>query len=218
MDDSLKYKGLRQKLVEEISRKGIKDKDVLHAISVLPRHFFFKNVGVMDLAYVDKAFPIAAGQTISQPFTVAFQTELLEIKKRDKVLEIGTGSGYQACILALLGAKVYSIERQKELFVQTSALVKELNYRMDLFYGDGFKGLPNYGPFDKILLTAAPSELPVELLRQLKVGGYLVAPIGDKDHSQIMTRIVKVSENEFKKEEFGKFGFVPMLKGTEGRK
>jgi len=214
MIDTFKHKGLRKKLVEEISRKGIKNQDVLNAIDTLPRHYFFKNVGVTDLAYVDNAFPIAAGQTISQPYTVAFQTELLEIKKRDKVLEIGTGSGYQACILALLGAKVYSIERQKELFVQTSTLIKELKYRIDLFYGDGFKGLPNYGPFDKILLTAAPPELPVALLQQLKVGGFLVAPIGDENKSQIMTRIVKKSESEYSKEEYGKFGFVPMLKGT----
>lgn len=216
MQDSVKHQGQRNKLVQTIRQKGIKDENVLQVIQNLPRHFFFTNVGLLDYAYEDSAFPIAAGQTISQPFTVAFQTELLEIKKRDKVLEIGTGSGYQAAVLYYMGAKVFSIERQKELFVQTKELLSNLNIRIEMFYGDGYRGLPNYGPFDKILLTASPPELPPELLKQLKVGGMLVAPLGDGE-TQIMTRIVKLSETEFSRENHGSFGFVPMLKGTAGK-
>lgn len=211
--DTFRHKGLRKKLVETLVAKGITDPDVLHAIGSIPRHYFFSNIGLSDKAYEDIAFPIAAGQTISQPFTVAFQTQLLEIKKRDKVLEIGTGSGYQASVLSFLGARVYSIERQQELFTHTEALLSRLRIKVNTFYGDGFKGLPQYGPFDKVLLTAAPPILPDALIDQLKIGGYLVAPIGTKD-GQKMMRFIKESDNEIKQEVYGNFAFVPMLKGT----
>jgi len=213
VQDTFRHKGLRKKLVETLEKKGISDQSVLQAIGALPRHYFFTNIGLLDKAYDDTAFPIVAGQTISQPYTVAFQTQLLEIKKRDKVLEIGTGSGYQAAILAHLGAKVYSVERQQELYNTTQTLLSSLGIKVDMFFGDGFKGLPQYGPFDKILLTAAPPVLPDPLIDQLKIGGYLVAPIGTSD-GQKMMRFIKETSNDIKQEVYGNFAFVPMLSGT----
>jgi protein-L-isoaspartate(D-aspartate) O-methyltransferase len=211
MIDSYKYKGLRKKLIEEISLKGITNKDILNAMLKIPRHFFMPK-GFEERAYQDNAFPIAAGQTISQPYTVAYQTSLLEPNKDEKILEIGTGSGYQAAVLIEMGVKLYTIERQKELYVSAQILLKQLGYFPFCYFGDGYAGLPAYAPFDKILITAGASEIPEELLKQLKVGGFMVAPIGPQN-SQDMLRIIKMSEHSFKTENYGKFIFVPMLKG-----
>jgi len=209
MIDSFKHKGLRQQLVEEIKAKGIKDTEVLNAIGKIPRHLFLDS-SFLEFAYQDKPFPIGSGQTISQPYTVAFQTELLEIGKGDKVLEIGTGSGYQACVLLELGAKVFSIERQKKLFEKTRGFLPKLNYRPRLFYGDGYKGLPTFAPFDKILITAAAPDIPDELLKQLKVGGRLVIPVGGSEIQEMLS-IDKISEFDFKEKKHGSFRFVPLL-------
>ncbi|GAB4277434.1 MAG: protein-L-isoaspartate(D-aspartate) O-methyltransferase [Marinilabiliales bacterium] len=212
MIDTYKHKGLRKKLVESLMEKGITDINVLEAINTVPRHFFMKPE-FDNFAYKDQAFPIKCNQTISQPYTVAFQSQLLEIKKGDKVLEIGTGSGYQAAILSVMGAKVYTIERHYELFIETQKLLKQLNYKVETYYGDGYKGKPAFAPFDKILLTASPPVIPEELLKQLKTGGYMVLPLGDR-HNQKMIRIIKKSEDDYIKEDHGSFIFVPMLKGT----
>jgi protein-L-isoaspartate(D-aspartate) O-methyltransferase len=209
MIDSYKHKGLRKQLVETIRKKGIEDINVLNAIENVPRHFFFDS-SFLNFAYEDKAFPIAAGQTISQPYTVAFQTELLEIKKGDKVLEVGTGSGYQACILAEMGARVFSIERQKSLYSKAVKFIPSIGYIVKLFYGDGYQGLPAFAPFDKIIVTAGAPFIPDALVGQLKPGGILVIPVGASD-IQIMTTITKISESEFKKREHGTFRFVPLL-------
>ena len=211
MTDSYKHKGLRKRLVDTIKSKGVENQDVLDAIMNIPRHLFMAK-GFEERAYQDNAFPIAADQTISQPYTVAFQTNLLDIKRGDKVLEVGTGSGYQAAVLLELGVKLYTIERQRELFQSSQIILKKLNYNPFCYYGDGYKGLPTYAPFDKILITAGAEEIPEELLKQLKVGGILVAPIGPR-HSQDMLKITKIDDQKFKKESFGKFVFVPMLKG-----
>lgn len=209
MKDTFKHKGLRLKLVEVVKNKGIKNEAVLAAISKIPRHLFMDS-GFLEHAYQDKAFPIAADQTISQPYTVAFQSELLEVKKGDKVLEIGTGSGYQTAVLCLLGAKVFSIERQQELFRKTSKFLPKLNYRpKKIIFGDGYKGLVEEAPFDSIIVTAGAPFVPKPLLSQLKVGGRLVIPVGDTE--QIMTLFVRNSETEFDKQEFGAFRFVPLL-------
>lgn len=210
MIDNYKHKGLRKKLVGVLKEKGISDPLVLEAINMVPRHLFLDNAFV-EFAYQDKAFPIAAGQTISQPYTVAFQTQLLEVKPGDKVLEIGTGSGYQTCVLLRLTNKVFSIERQKALFDRAKKLLPQMGYNPKLFYGDGFQGLPAYAPFDKILITAGAPEIPEELITQMKVGGIMVIPV-DEDDGQGMKRIVKTAENEYKIEEHGKFRFVPMLR------
>jgi len=207
--DSFRHKGLRKKLVESLRAKGIKDENVLAAMEVVPRHFFFDS-SFLEFAYEDKPFPIGAGQTISQPYTVAFQTELLNVKKGDKILEVGTGSGYQACILAKLGAKVFSIERQKSLFQKTKKLLPEINYLVKVFYGDGYKGLPPFAPFDKILVTAAAPYIPQPLTDQLKPGGILVIPVGEGD-IQIMNRIIKASDTDLITEHHGTFRFVPLL-------
>jgi protein-L-isoaspartate(D-aspartate) O-methyltransferase len=209
MIDSYKHQGLRKQLVEIIYEKGITDNKVLDAIGKVPRHFFF-DPSFLKYAYEDKAFPIGSGQTISQPYTVAFQTQLLSLSKGQKVLEIGTGSGYQACILAEIGAKVFSIERQKTLFDKAVQFLPTLGYRIKLFYGDGYKRLPSYAPFDKILVTAGAPYVPDALLEQLKSGGILVIPVG-ADDVQEMTTITRMSEKEFKKREHGKFRFVPFL-------
>ncbi len=211
MTDSYKHKGLRKRLVETIKNKGVGNQVVLDAIMNIPRHFFMAK-GFEERAYQDNAFPIAADQTISQPYTVAFQTNLLDIKRGDKVLEVGTGSGYQAAVLLELDVKLYTIERQRELFQSSQILLKRLNYNPFCYYGDGYKGLPTYAPFDKILITAGAEEVPEELLKQLKIGGILVAPIGPR-HTQDMLKITKIGNQKFKKESFGKFIFVPMLKG-----
>lgn len=211
MTDNFKYRGLRNELIKVLRRKGIKDENVLTAILEVPRHYFFE-YSFVDYAYQDKAFPIGAGQTISQPFTVAFQTELLNLKKSDKILEVGTGSGYQACVLLKMGANVHSIERIKSLYKRTKDFLPTIGCHIKLFYGDGYKGLPAYAPFDKILVTAGAPYVPDDLLKQLKPMGIMVIPIGDSSKPQIMTRITKISDKEFRKEEFGSFSFVPLLK------
>ncbi|MCX6248688.1 MAG: protein-L-isoaspartate(D-aspartate) O-methyltransferase [Bacteroidetes bacterium] len=209
MIDSYKHQGLRKQLVETIHEKGITDGNVLAAIGKVPRHFFFDS-SFLKYAYEDKAFPIGAGQTISQPYTVAFQSELLHLSKGQKVLEVGTGSGYQACILAEIGVKVFSIERQKSLYDKAVQFLPTLGYRVKLFYGDGYKGLPAYAPFDKIIVTAGAPYIPDALIDQLKPGGILVIPVGSDD-VQEMTTITRISEKEFRKREHGKFRFVPLL-------
>jgi protein-L-isoaspartate(D-aspartate) O-methyltransferase len=213
MEDTYLHKGLRKKLVEEIRRKGIHDEIVLEALNKVPRHLFMDS-GFVHFAYKDQAFPIAASQTISQPFTVAFQTQLLDIRKGDKLLEVGTGSGYQAAVLLELGANVYTIERHKVLNLGAQALLPKLGYNPRFFYGDGFEGLPTYAPFDRIIVTAAASEVPEKLVAQLKIGGKMVLPIGSKG-SQTMTLIEKTDYQEYKTSEHGAFVFVPMLKGKE---
>ena len=209
LKDTFKHKGLRQQLVNVIKAKGIKDELVLKAIGLVPRHLFMDS-GFLDHAYQDKAFPIAADQTISQPYTVAFQTELLQVKKGDKILEIGTGSGYQTAVLCELGAKVYSIERQLELFKKTSIFLPKLGYRSKkLIFGDGYKGLKEEAPFDSIIVTAGAPFVPKPLLNQLKIGGRLVIPVGD--NIQIMTLFIRKDIKEFEQHEFGEFRFVPLL-------
>ena len=209
MKDTGKHQGLRNQLVTGLQQKGITDNNVLEAIRKIPRHLFL-NSSFEDYAYQDKAFPIGAGQTISQPYTVAFQSQLLEVQKDHKVLEIGTGSGYQTAILWAMGAKVYSVERQNELFKTTSLLLPKLGIRpKHLSFGDGYKGLPNYGPFDSIIVTAGAPVIPNPLMAQLKVGGRLVIPLGDKH--QIMTLLIRKNETQFEKHEFGEFRFVPLL-------
>jgi protein-L-isoaspartate(D-aspartate) O-methyltransferase len=209
LKDTAKHQGLRNKLVTLLEQKGITDKSVLEAIRKIPRHNFMES-SFEDFAYQDKAFPIAAGQTISQPYTVAFQSQLLEVKKDDKILEIGTGSGYQCAVLCLMGAKVFSIERQNELFKKTSLLLPKLGIRPKrLVFGDGYKGLPEEAPFDSIIVTAGAPFIPEALLAQLKVGGRLVIPLGEKE--QIMTLLIRKNETQFEKHEFGEFRFVPLL-------
>ena len=209
MKDTFKHQGLRQQLVSIIKKKGITDARVLDAIGKVPRHLFMDS-GFLDHAYQDKAFPIAANQTISQPYTVAFQTELLQVKAGDKILEIGTGSGYQTAVLCELGAKVYSIERQLELFKITSKFLPKLGYRAKkLIFGDGYKGLKEEAPFDSIIVTAGAPMVPKPLMSQLKIGGRLVIPVGDD--VQIMTLFIRNAPKEFEKHEFGEFRFVPLL-------
>ncbi|MBG6132113.1 protein-L-isoaspartate(D-aspartate) O-methyltransferase [Aquimarina sp. EL_43] len=209
MKDTLRHAGKRKQLVDVLIKKGIKNKTVLSAIGKIPRHLFMDS-GFEDHAYQDKAFPIAADQTISQPYTVAFQTELLEIKKGDKVLEIGTGSGYQTAVLCEMGAKVYSIERQKELFKKTKLFLSKLGYRpKHLSFGDGYKGLVEHAPYNGIIVTAGAPFVPKPLLGQLQINGCLVIPVGED--VQIMTLFVRKSETEFEKREFGEFRFVPLL-------
>jgi protein-L-isoaspartate(D-aspartate) O-methyltransferase len=209
LKDTAKHQGLRNQLVKLLQEKGIVDKNVLKAISTIPRHLFL-NSSFEDYAYQDKAFPIGAGQTISQPYTVAFQSQLLEIKKGDKILEIGTGSGYQTAVLYLMGAKVYSVERQNELFKQTSAFLPKLGIRpKHLSFGDGYKGLPNHAPFDSIIVTAGAPTIPKPLMAQLKIGGKLIIPVGNEN--QIMIKLIRKNETQFEKHELGDFKFVPLL-------
>ncbi|MCS6934583.1 MAG: protein-L-isoaspartate O-methyltransferase [Chitinophagales bacterium] len=238
--DTYRLRGLRAKLVQQLREKEITDENVLEAIDKVPRHFFFKGDSIFyeTHAYEDKAFPIGAGQTISQPYTVAFQTQLLRVKPDDKILEIGTGSGYQAAILMYMGARVYTIERQGELFRQTEPFLKWLHeylkrekdkdkpadnskltwrkhgtlWPVRCYFGDGFEGLPHVAPFDKIIITAAVSELPGKLLQQLHVKGVIVLPFGAENNCR-MLRITKHGEDQYETEEFGAFRFVPMLKG-----
>lgn len=213
MNDTHRHKGLRKKLTQELREKGIKEENVLAAIETIPRHLFLDTT-FLEYAYQDKAFPIGAGQTISQPHTVAFQTQLLEVKKGDKVMEIGTGSGYQTCVLLELGAKIFTIERQKTLYDKTKLLLPQLGYNPKFFYGDGYKGLPSFAPFDKILVTAGAPYIPDALLEQLKIGGRLVIPVGENS-IQIMTLVQKISEKEYTKTEYGEFRFVPLLEAKE---
>jgi len=214
MEDSFRHKGLRKKLVELLRSKGIADETVLSAMDKVPRHLFMDS-SFINFSYSDQAFPIGSGQTISQPYTVAFQSSLLEIKPLDKVLEVGTGSGYQAGVLVEMGAKVYTIERHRELFVKAQSTLKLLGYKAHFFYGDGYEGIPSYQPYDKILVTAAAPTIPEKLLGQLKIGGILVIPVGG-DAGQSMVKIVRESENSFVRTEHGAFAFVPLLKGKSG--
>lgn len=213
MIDTYRHKGLRLKLVEELAGQGINDINVLNAISKVPRHFFMDS-SYDKLAYQNKAFAIGAGQTISQPYTVAFQSQLLGIEKGEKVLEIGTGSGYQTAILLELGAKVYTVERQKELFIKSQSLLTSLGYNPQFFYGDGYQGKKSYGPFDKIIVTAGAPFIPPALPKQLVIGGIMVIPVGNSE-SQTMYSIVRISKTEFSKTDFGSFMFVPMLEGRQ---
>jgi protein-L-isoaspartate(D-aspartate) O-methyltransferase len=196
-------------LVETLREKGITDSRVLQAIEKVPRHMFLDS-SFLEFAYQDKAFPIGSGQTISQPYTVAYQTQLLQVKPGDKILEIGTGSGYQSCILIEMGAKVYTIERQKKLFEKTRDFLPSIGYYPKVFYGDGYKGLPSHAPFDRIIITAAAPEIPQELLEQMKPGGILVVPVGPPE-AQTMFTVNKISETETMQSEHAQFRFVPML-------
>ena len=207
--DSYKQQGKRQQLVDQIREKGIHSQKVLQAINHIPRHLFMDS-SFEDHAYQDKAFPIASGQTISQPYTVAFQTQLLDVQQGDKILEIGTGSGYQTALLWLLKAKVYTVERQIKLYKKTKLLLERLGfYPRQMTYGDGYKGWKEFAPFDKVLVTAGAPQLPKTLLGQLKVGGKMVIPVGEK--SQVMTTIIRRSATEFDKKTYGDFRFVPLV-------
>jgi protein-L-isoaspartate(D-aspartate) O-methyltransferase len=209
MVDSFRHQGLRKQLIEHLASKGIVNLEVLNAMNKIPRHLFLDNAFV-NFAYQDKAFPIGAGQTISQPYTVAFQSELLQINPYERVLEVGTGSGYQAAVLSLLDAEVFTIERQRELFLKTKKFLPTLGYNCMFVYGDGYKGLPKFAPFDKIIITCGAPFVPEDLVAQLKVGGRMVAPIGD-GNIQVMHLIEKISETETRVTTHGKFSFVPML-------
>ena len=212
-EDSYRHKGLRQQLVQVLKDKGITDNNVLNAIGAVPRHVFLDS-SFVEFAYQDKAFPIGSGQTISQPFTVAMQSQLLTVAKGMKVLEIGTGSGYQACVLAQMGAKVFTIERQRNLYMKTKPLLAEFPYNIRTFLGDGNKGLPTYAPFDRIIITAGAPEVPQNLIDQLKTGGIMVIPLNDSvdPTTQHMLRLTKQSDGTMAREEFGDCRFVPMLK------
>ena len=212
LEDTFKHKGLRKKLIDGIRDKGIHDESVLKAMNTVPRHLFMDN-SFVGFAYVDKAFPIASGQTISQPYTVAFQTEALQIKRLDKVLEVGTGSGYQAAVLCEMGAKLFTIERQRSLYDFARELLPKLGYHPQFFYGDGYLGLPTYGPFDKIIVTAGADSVPPRLKEQLVVGGRMVIPVGGRQ-VQVMKIIVRVSETEYTETKAGNFVFVPLLPGV----
>jgi protein-L-isoaspartate(D-aspartate) O-methyltransferase len=213
-EDSYKQKGLRKQLVDSIRQKGITDENVLAAINNIPRHYFL-DTAFESIAYDDRAFPIGEDQTISQPYTVAYQTQLLEVKPFEKILEIGTGSAYQACVLGELKANVFTIERQKKLF----DLVKQFPFKsryptIRFFYGDGYEGLPTFAPFDKVLVTAAAPQIPEKLLKQMKIGGMMVIPVGAQE-IQRMLRITKKGEDEYEQETFDNFSFVPMLTGKK---
>ncbi len=210
-EDTYRHKGLRKKLIDSLGEKGITDEKVLNAMMNIPRHFFL-DTALQDIAYEDRAFPIAEGQTISQPYTVAYQTQLLQVKQYDRILEIGTGSVYQACVLAEMGAQIFTIERQKKLYEKFKNFVFKTKYPgIKFFYGDGFEGLPTYGPFDKIIITAAAPSIPPKLVEQLKPGGKMVIPVDEGKH-QRMLRITK-TEGGYEEEAFENFSFVPMLKG-----
>jgi len=207
--DNYREKGARKKLAELLKSKGIEDAHVLNAIAKVPRHYFFDET-FWNQAYKDIAFPIGEGQTISQPYTVAYQSELLHIRKGDKVLEIGTGCGYQTCILLELGAKVYTIERQEKLYQRTVKVLPHIGYKAEFFYGDGSKGLPKHAPFNKIIVTAGAPFVPEDLLKQLAIGGTLVIPVGNEE-SQKMVTVLKTSENDFEKVTLDTFRFVPLV-------
>ena len=216
MKDTFRHQGLRKKLVDTVRSKGIKDEKVLEAIGIVPRHLFMDS-SFVEFAYKDNAFPIAAGQTISQPFTVAYQTELLQVKKTDKILEVGTGSGYQACVLYEMGAFVYSIERQRELYLHAKKMLPEMGYNIKMFFGDGYAGLPSFAPFNKIIVTAGAPEIPEALVKQLKPGGIMVIPVNLKNSSgvQIMTTVTKTETGETNIKQWDTFRFVPLLHNKE---
>ncbi len=215
-EDSFRHKGLRARLVEELAAKGITSMDVLNAINTVPRHLFLDS-SFVKFAYQDMAFPIGAGQTISQPSTVGIQSQLLNVKPGDRILEVGTGSGYQAAVLCQMGLHVFSIERQPELFKKAQTIMSVLGYnRLRLFFGDGYDGLPTFAPFDAILVTAGAAKIPEKLLLQLKIGSVMVVPIGES--KQVMTRIRRLSEDDFEQEQFGDCAFVPMLSGVAKQK
>jgi protein-L-isoaspartate(D-aspartate) O-methyltransferase len=211
-EDNYRHRGLRNKLVQTLRKKGIKDERVLEAIGRVPRHFFFDDA-LLEHAYQDKAFPIGEGQTISQPYTVAFQTEKLEVRPGDKVLEVGTGSGYQACVLLELGAKVYTIEYNRNLYEKARTFLPSIGYRPTFFHGDGSKGLPSRAPFDRIIVTAGAPAVPSALLEQLADGGILVIPVGDRERQQMV--VIRKKDGILKEERYDMFAFVPLL-GAEG--
>lgn len=213
MQDSFKHKGMRKQLISKLRKdKRIVNEAIFDAFDKIPRHFFL-DLAFVEQAYSNIAFQIGAGQTISHPITVAFQTQLLDVKRGDKILEIGTGSGFQTCILCQMGAKVFSIERQRELFMKAKKIIHDLNYTPRLSFGDGYKGVPAFAPFDKIIVTCGAPEVPQILLDQLKIGGIIIIPIGEGSE-QIMKRITKISEKETEEVEYGTFKFVPMLEKT----
>jgi len=210
MMDSYRHQGLRKKLVEVIKTKGVLDENVLSAIEKVPRHWFMDS-SFLEYAYEDRAFPIGAGQTISQPYTVAIMTELLQLKKGEKVLEVGTGSGYQACVLSAMGVKVYTIERQKSLFDKTKIFLPSIGFgTIKQFFGDGYKGLPTFGPFDKIIVTCGAPHIPEALIKQLKIGGIMVIPVGEGD-TQVMLTVTRLTSIDNEIKDYGKYRFVPML-------
>lgn len=215
LEDNYRHKGMRKQLVDLLRGKDITDEKVLAAIGEVPRHVFLDS-SFVEFAYQDQAFPIGSGQTISQPRTVAFQTQLLKVENNMKVLEIGTGSGYQACVIAAMGAKVFTIERQRNLYFRTRDILGKLPYvRVKTFLGDGFEGLPTYAPFDRIIITAGAPEIPAKLIGQLKTGGIMVIPLNDNGiEKQKMLKIIKMEDGALEKEEFGEFSFVPMLKNV----
>lgn len=209
MEDSFRYKGMRRNLISELREKGISDESILDAFDKVPRHFFLDNT-FAEQAYSNMAFQIGSGQTISHPYTVAYQTQLLELKKGDKVLEIGSGSGFQTCILCALGVKVFSIERHKPLHLKAKKMLEHFGFKARLSFGDGYKGLPVFAPFDKIIITCGAPDIPMELVKQLRVGGFMIIPIGE-GKTQRMKKITRISETELTQKDFGVFSFVPML-------
>ena len=213
MDDNYQFQGQRRQLVSLLRENGINNEDVLKAIGMVPRQFFFDSAFAL-YAYIDKPFSIGNGQTISQPSTVAFQTQLLDVSERQKVLEIGTGSGYQAAVLDRMGARVFTVERFKELYLKAKSLLSICYPKIKCFFGDGYNGLASFAPFDRILVTAAAPNIPVELFNQLKVGGKMVIPIGSNDENQEMILLTKTSENDYDTTTHGNFKFVPMLENT----
>lgn len=215
LTDSYKHKGLRRRLAQTLKHKGIKDERILHAIEKIPRHFFLDSA-FHELAYEDQAMQIGEGQTISQPYTVAYQTEVLDIEQGDKVLEIGLGSGYQACVLIELGADVYSIERIQALYDRAAILLPKMGYSPNIFCGDGTLGLPEHAPYHKIIVTAAAPEVPLTLVKQLTIGGIMVIPVGSKE-TQVMFKVVRNSEDDFSKTALDAFRFVPLI-GKKGWK
>lgn len=208
--DSFRHMGMRKRLVQELRLKNITDVRVLNAIGKVPRHLFLES-SFIKFAYQDKAFPIGAGQTISQPYTVAIQSQLLEVNEGEKILEVGTGSGYQAAVLLEMGVKLFSIERQGELYQRSTRLLRELGYQGRFFLGDGYEGIPAQAPFDKIIVTAGAPVIPRNLLVQLRIGGIMVIPLGDQ--KQVLTRIIRIDEDEFEQEQIEECAFVPMLNG-----
>ena len=211
-EDNYRHKGLRQQMVNQLRADGFTDERVLAAINEVPRHIFLDS-SFVEYAYSDQPFSIGSGQTISQPSTVALQTSLLSVESGKKVLEVGTGSGYQACVLAAMGAKVFSIERQRNLYFRTKEILEQLPYRVKTFLGDGYEGLPNWKPFDRIIITAGAPFIPPKLVEQLKAGGIMVIPMDDGKGGQTMVKITKQSDGSLAREEFGSFKFVPMLMG-----